>query len=70
MNDETFDVFRTRVRLPPTPPRKDMIYYDRKGYEEFEKQRDVDAFSVQSLKPKRQHIKGQVTTYGRLVLFY
>ncbi len=21
MNDEKFDVFRTRVRLPPTPPR-------------------------------------------------
>ena len=30
----------------------------------------MDAFSVQSLKPKRQHIRGQVTTYGRLVLFY
>ena len=35
MNDETFDVFRTRVRLPPTPPRRDMIYYDRKGYEDL-----------------------------------
>ena len=35
VNDETFDVFRTRVRLPPTPPRRDMIYYDKKGYEDL-----------------------------------
>ena len=29
VNDETFDVFRTRVRLPPTPPfrfRKENVF--------------------------------------------